>query len=567
MIDTPSYEGLAQDKKITKNIKDFLMQKMSNIDAVCFVIRSSQAGLTVTQKYIFDNVLGIFGKDIADNILILMTFSDGRKPQALAALKEGKVPYRKYFELNNSGGDLPDDAGMKAFDDFFAEIDFLKSKSLSLTKKVLTLREELEKYVTAIQPTIRAGFTVYDKLQQQLTLVQKYGDMLNANEDFEYKVMENGKLVTKVAEGLKGKYMDANSNKSAAEQIMVATVAELEEVEENLNGCISSLRACLNELNQIALRPNTLSQDDYIDKLIASEEQERNPGFKNRVAALKAMKEKQKNSTKLTKKVLTRREELENYVTALQPTIRAGFTVYDKLRQQITLVQKYGDMLNANEDFEYKVKETYSIHAQEVTKTARGLKQKYLDANSNKSAEEQIMVATVAELAKVEHSLNGCLSSVRACLNELNQIALRPNTLSQDDYIDKLIASEEQERNFGFKTRVDALKEMKGKQEMLSKMSVEDYVTACVKKNETAKKIKRYTDANGNKIIEKTYSDANGNDVIQTTIEGANWWVERKCPNGNQTVSKSMGGKKMSKFGKKGKGGKRKKNIMANFFG
>jgi len=337
---------------------------VQEIDAVCFVIRAPQARLTPTQKYIFAQVLGIFGNDIKDNILILMTFADGKKPQALVALREGKVPFKDHFKLNNSAFDLPEDdgdeedifsklfwdVGMSSFDKLFKAIDTLETKSLQLTKKVLTRREELENYVTNIQPTIRAGFTVYDKLRQQIVLVQKYGDMLNANEDFEYKVKENKarqqpnedpnlntttcmtcnytchencglrddgdkarcvamdgggncticpsnchwtihknmpytviwyeEEVTKTADGLKQKYLDAQSDLSASEQIMVATVSELSEVEENLNALINSVRNCLNELNKIALRPNTLSQDDYIDKLIASEEQEKILGLK-----------------------------------------------------------------------------------------------------------------------------------------------------------------------------------------------------------------------------------------------------------------------------------------------
>eukprot|EP01084_Bolivina_argentea_P303706 524408_1 len=82
VIDTPGYgdtRGIERDKLITKNIKEFFDKEVQDIDAVCFVIRAPQARLTATQKYIFAQVLSIFGKDIEDNIFILLTFADGKK--------------------------------------------------------------------------------------------------------------------------------------------------------------------------------------------------------------------------------------------------------------------------------------------------------------------------------------------------------------------------------------------------------------------------------------------------------------------------------------------------------
>ncbi len=47
---------------------------------VCLVCISSLARLTCSQKYVFNRVLEIFGKDIEDNICIMSTFCDGARP-------------------------------------------------------------------------------------------------------------------------------------------------------------------------------------------------------------------------------------------------------------------------------------------------------------------------------------------------------------------------------------------------------------------------------------------------------------------------------------------------------
>eukprot|EP01084_Bolivina_argentea_P268580 456238_1 len=200
VIDTPGYgdtRGIKQDEKITKNVKKFFETKIQQIDVICFVIRAPQARLTPTQKYIFNQVLGIFGNDIKENIFVLLTFADNKKPPAIAALKAGRVPYKESFKLNNSAFELDEDddedeifgklyweMGIKSFAKFFKKLDTVKTKSLSLTKKVLTRREQLEIFIEGIQPTINQGFSILEGIRKQIIFINKYADLINANKDF-----------------------------------------------------------------------------------------------------------------------------------------------------------------------------------------------------------------------------------------------------------------------------------------------------------------------------------------------------------------------------------------------
>ncbi len=70
IVDTPGFgdtRGISHDQKITAQIHSFFSARggINCIDAVCFVVQASLARLTHTQKYIFDSILSIFGKDIA----------------------------------------------------------------------------------------------------------------------------------------------------------------------------------------------------------------------------------------------------------------------------------------------------------------------------------------------------------------------------------------------------------------------------------------------------------------------------------------------------------------------
>ena len=74
---------------------------LDTIDAVFFVLESSQARLSPMQRYLFNEMLGLFGKDIQSNIFVLITFCDGADPPLYASLKTYGLPHKIAFKLNN----------------------------------------------------------------------------------------------------------------------------------------------------------------------------------------------------------------------------------------------------------------------------------------------------------------------------------------------------------------------------------------------------------------------------------------------------------------------------------
>lgn len=99
VIDTPGFgatEGLKRDKEITEQIKEFFSisppEGIDHLDGIGFVAQSSQSRLTKTQEYIFDSILSIFGKDVSQNIFMMLTFADGQRPPVLEAIKKAEIP-------------------------------------------------------------------------------------------------------------------------------------------------------------------------------------------------------------------------------------------------------------------------------------------------------------------------------------------------------------------------------------------------------------------------------------------------------------------------------------------
>uniref|UniRef100_A0A8C5PGP8 Fibronectin type-III domain-containing protein n=1 Tax=Leptobrachium leishanense TaxID=445787 RepID=A0A8C5PGP8_9ANUR len=212
LIDTPGFgdtRGIEQDKKITESISKFFTSDdgIDQIDAVCFVVQASLARLTHTQKYIFNAVFSIFGKDIKDNILILINFCDGEKPPVLEAIKTGNIPCTPdsngdptHFKFNNSAlcannqssnvsfNQMFWDMGAHSMETFFTSLGKLEAKSLKLTKEVLQERKKLEVNLQGLQPQIKAGLVKLEEIRKTEINLEQNKDLMEANKNFEFEV-------------------------------------------------------------------------------------------------------------------------------------------------------------------------------------------------------------------------------------------------------------------------------------------------------------------------------------------------------------------------------------------
>ncbi|KAK8735621.1 hypothetical protein OTU49_005472 [Cherax quadricarinatus] len=224
IIDTPGFgdtSGVKRDQEITSQIHKFFTTQgpggIDHIDAVGFVIQSSMPRLTPTQTYIFDQILSLFGKDIKDNIFLLLTFADGQVPQVLSGITAAGMPYRKYFKFNNSAlfakrtkdarntaakDESEEDEANVNFDEMFWKMGansfkvFLKklnevdSRSLCLTQDVLSERGKLQNYIREIQIQIQAGLSALETLKTEAEIVKSHQADIDKNKNFTYKVNE-----------------------------------------------------------------------------------------------------------------------------------------------------------------------------------------------------------------------------------------------------------------------------------------------------------------------------------------------------------------------------------------
>ena len=58
--------------------------------------------LAASLKFVYEQIQNMFAKDTIDRFIVMCTFSDGKKPLAIAAIEEAKFLVNTYFKFNNS---------------------------------------------------------------------------------------------------------------------------------------------------------------------------------------------------------------------------------------------------------------------------------------------------------------------------------------------------------------------------------------------------------------------------------------------------------------------------------
>ena len=184
VLDTPGFgdtRGIERDREITELIREFFSlqgkQGLDVLDGIGFVTQAPLARLTPTQKYISSSILSIFGKDIKDNIFMLITFADGADPPVMQAIKEAQIPYAEFFRFNNSAlyarftdsefSKMFWEIGHSSFSKFFQYLLKAKPVSLQMTRQVLEERRHLETIVHGFQLQINQGLAKIDELKQE----------------------------------------------------------------------------------------------------------------------------------------------------------------------------------------------------------------------------------------------------------------------------------------------------------------------------------------------------------------------------------------------------------------
>ncbi|XP_035286539.1 uncharacterized protein LOC118234239 [Anguilla anguilla] len=209
VIDTPGY-GDTRDKdfkNIAQNLYTLLksVSGVQQIDAACLVVKASENRLSPSQKYIFNAILSVFGKNMEKNLLTLITFSDWMPPSALNAVIKSGVPFRKdedgesvHFLFNNTPFQKPAkkyegiyktawDNGAESMREFFQTLDQMETQSLRMTENVLLEHRRLETCIQNLDKQIKLRHMKQKALEDQQKTLEEHKEDMRKNNNFTYK--------------------------------------------------------------------------------------------------------------------------------------------------------------------------------------------------------------------------------------------------------------------------------------------------------------------------------------------------------------------------------------------
>ncbi|XP_067308220.1 uncharacterized protein si:dkey-187j14.4 [Pseudorasbora parva] len=220
IIDTPGYgdtRGLERDLEVAENLSMLFQSKdgVCVVDAVCFVTQASKNRLSDRQHYIISSILSLFGNDIVNNIVFLITHSDGLPPKnVLGAINKAKIPCRRdqsgqpvHFLFNNRQADARHTGerhvraqrgswqdSMDGMKQFLQSLNEKNRRSLELTSDVLIERILLEASMCNLQLRVKEKeLKKAEKLQIQQAIMENK-EKIEENKNFSFSVKKTVKM-------------------------------------------------------------------------------------------------------------------------------------------------------------------------------------------------------------------------------------------------------------------------------------------------------------------------------------------------------------------------------------
>lgn len=215
IIDTPGFGDTREnfDFEILQKFKSFIEEETS-IFLICFVIKSTINRNTEFQKYVISNILGLFGKDLISNFVILFTFSDGGEPLFIKSLTSNENPFSKiinntpepYYIIFNNSAIFSDKLNLKiafwdiCYDGFSFLILKLKNsekRSLNLSKQIVKLRNEILNKANNLNKILDECLDAQNTLNELIKNFNEEYNKLEEYKNYKYIISNENKTIKK----------------------------------------------------------------------------------------------------------------------------------------------------------------------------------------------------------------------------------------------------------------------------------------------------------------------------------------------------------------------------------
>ncbi|KAI9559806.1 hypothetical protein GHT06_013813 [Daphnia sinensis] len=117
------------------------------------------------------------------------------------------------------------------------------------------------------------------------------------NQKYRYEMVKE--KVQRSSDAIRQQYQGAKAEALTNQELLAKIQAEIDQYEKQLMELVQETSPCIQRLNEIALKPHTLSTPAYIDLMIETEKQEHRPGYQQRITTLQRLRQVAEMMTKL----------------------------------------------------------------------------------------------------------------------------------------------------------------------------------------------------------------------------------------------------------------------------
>eukprot|EP01084_Bolivina_argentea_P313754 543383_1 len=210
IIDTPGFadsRGIKKDQQTLEAFKYIFENALTDIHAICFIVKASDNRLDANQTYVFNNILNLWAKDVIDNIFILMTFADGGTPNCIDAFNQNNVlkNCKQQFKLNNSAfkwNPTNDKSnadefyplfwkiGMKCFTDFICTLATVEPKAIKDSKEVLRKRSVIQCKIHDLVEQLDIAMLIQRQVVEKKHIIRKKQEEVDAGKQVWFETYE-----------------------------------------------------------------------------------------------------------------------------------------------------------------------------------------------------------------------------------------------------------------------------------------------------------------------------------------------------------------------------------------
>lgn len=211
LIDTPGYgdtRGVEHDVIVSQRLFDLFRSDdgVKELHAVGLVLKASDNRVTDRLMYVHQSLMSLFGKDMAENIVALITHSNGRTPKdALQALETADIKCARneksqpvHFLFDNfqhedrteETDNLQDNVSVRGTETFTDFLEKIKPQKLCETVEVLNGRIGLSACIQNLQERIKLIELKQNETKQTQEALEQYELEMKKNEKFTVEVDE-----------------------------------------------------------------------------------------------------------------------------------------------------------------------------------------------------------------------------------------------------------------------------------------------------------------------------------------------------------------------------------------